>query len=725
MRRVLPVLVVGLLLAMAAGTAPRSALTAQQPPPDRPKPAQTAPPERPTFRVEANYVRLDVYATKNGAPVTDLTADDFEILEDKAAQEITQFEYVRIRGQVPNEQRLAPSTVAESRALAEDPRRRIFVVFLDTDHTTLAGSHKLRRELIGFLERLVGPDDLVGVMTPAMSATDVTLSGRTGAIEDLLSRYWFWGRRDQQTNRDPEEAEYEMCYPERTSAQQCGSQQQPANYYATVAREMIERRREKRTLDALTDLVVWLQGIREERKAVLVFSSGWRLFRPNDALARMGACDAPPIGTPGVTPSGRLVGDRQEATGAGGSQMRCQADRMRLAAIDDDVTFRELFERANRSNTSFYTVDPRGLAVFDSSIEDTTVASDGTTVPLYTPTQDMGLLSRRIDSLRTLAENTDGLAVVNTNDLTPGLTRIAADLSSYYLLGYYSTNSALDGKFRKLTVRVKRPGVQVRTRSGYRALTKDDAARLTAANSAAATPAAAPAPLDVALGTLGLATPNLRVRTAVTRLTGTAGADRLWLVSEIDPAVARDLGGTANIEVSVVGGNGGRTIERTLTLPSGERVISVDLTDAGLPAGEHMVRVRVTPGTGLPLSETSKFVVPATEDYSGTVRVLRRGPATGLAYVPTADPRFRRAERIRLEHPRPGAPTAVSAELLDRRGQPMTVPVTTSTRAEGDLAWAVAEVTLAPLAPGDYLIRLKTTDPGGTHETLTAFKVVP
>src|SRR5207247_1266411 len=74
---------------------------------------------------------------------------------------------------------------------------------------------------------------------------------------------------------------------------------------------------------------------------------------------------------------------------------------------------------------------------------------------------------------RTLADATDGLAIVDTNLLDAGLRRIVADLTSYYLLGYYSS-AKLDGKFHTITVRVKRPGVQVRARRGYLAANEAD-----------------------------------------------------------------------------------------------------------------------------------------------------------------------------------------------------------------------------------------------------------
>ncbi len=94
------------------------------------------------------------------------------------------------------------------------------------------------------------------------------------------------------------------------------------------------------------------------------------------------------------------------------------------------------------------------------------------------------MLRQRIEVMRTLADNTDGIAVVNSNDLDGGMRRISDDLTSYYLLGYYSTNAKLDGRFRSLKVKVKQPGVDVRARRGYRAATDSrgrplPAARLT------------------------------------------------------------------------------------------------------------------------------------------------------------------------------------------------------------------------------------------------------
>jgi hypothetical protein len=94
---------------------------------------------------------------------------------------------------------------------------------------------------------------------------------------------------------------------------------------------------------------------------------------------------------------------------------------------------------------------------------------------------------------------------------------------------------------------------------------------------------------------------------------------------------------------------------------------------------------------------------------------------TGPRETPTADLRFRRTERIVLETPVSLAPD-ISARLLGRTGAPLNVPVTASVRDDADgTKWRRVEVTLAPLAPGEYIV--ETTS--GTERTLTAFRVVP
>ncbi len=245
-----------------------------------------------------------------------------------------------------------------------------------------------------------------------------------------------------------------------------------------IADEMIERRKEKTTIDALHDLVAYLRGVREERKAVLAITDGWRLFQPHEQLARKVTCDIP-LPQVGVDPrTGKLTG-RTPTNGFNGPKPdSCEPDRMTLAYMDDDSSFRLLIDEANAANTSFYPIDPRGLVVFDESIGKpvTGVPPAGSTT-ITPPSVDMARLRARIDSLRTLGEATDGLAITGSNDLARGLKRVVDDLSSYYLIGYYS-NGKLDGKFHSISVKVKRPGVRVRARRGYQAATPASAATM-------------------------------------------------------------------------------------------------------------------------------------------------------------------------------------------------------------------------------------------------------
>src|SRR5207249_1122553 len=237
--------------------------------------------------------------------------------------------------------------------------------------------------------------------------------------------YWTWGERDQINTRDPEEQQYLTCYPGNPPSQACQDDDRG------VAKEMIYRRREKRTLDAIEDLVRFLRGAREERKAVIAITDGWRLYRPNSALERRLNCQAP--GLPPVVTDPRsgkpTTRGRREPSDA--SPARCDRDRLNLARIDDADEFRRILDEANRANTSFYPVDPRGLAVFDEQIMPPISDSAVRAAPMVPPSVDANLLRTRLESLRTLAEATDGIAVINSNDLNRGLRRIVDDLTSY------------------------------------------------------------------------------------------------------------------------------------------------------------------------------------------------------------------------------------------------------------------------------------------------------
>ena len=689
--------------------------------------AQEKTQQLPRFRAGASLVRVDAYPTLKGQAVTDLTAADFEVFEDGAPQKVESFELVQVRAGGPQETRREPNSVREARAMAEDARARIFVIYLDTYFTDVIASHRIQRSLVKLLDRMVGDDDLFAVMTPDMSARDLALARRSTTMEGYLSKYWFWGQRGRLYPEDPVEQRYLECFPERSAPRQCAMPannqaqvSEPADFYAGIAKEMIQRRREKRVLDGLEDLARHLGGLRDERKAVITVSNGWLLFTPNQNLTRHAPCEKPPgVGQVGTTPDGRITTDRMRSD-YGYSKYDCETDRQTLAHLNNAQDYRDVMDVANANNVSFYPVDARGLAAVDRDINED---------PVLGPAAEISLVQERVESLRTLADNTDGLAVVDTNDLDKGFQRIVDDMTSYYLLGYYSTNTTLDGKVRKIKVRVKRDGVDVRARRSYRAPTEKEieegTAQMTAA--AAATPASA---VQAALNSIGSSRAGIPLRTAVSYAMVGGGARRahVWALAELDPGLLRgeEWHGGGEVDVLLQSADGTRIDQRTGTLAGGQRSLNVDLGDVALPEGELVVRTRVKPaGGGLPVSDTIRLTPSADGNGPGVPVLLRRGPTTGVRYVPTADKQFRRTDRVRLELPSSDSVVTTSAEVLDRAGNSMNIPVTTAVRIEGTLTWATAEVALAPLALGDYALRLKTERAGKSNEVVTGFRVVP
>src|SRR5687767_10980864 len=607
-------------------------------------------PAQPTFRAGANYVRVDMYATQDGQAVNDLKAEEIEVLEDGVPQKLEDFEHVLVRpasaGQVVRE----PDGLGASREAAGDPRARVFVIFLDTYHTRMEGSANVRQPLVRFLDRVLGPDDLVALMTPEMGASDIALGRKTNVISNILTDEW-WGRRARLADNDPKEDLYDAC----------------ASATGQSAAGLKARRREKLTLDALDDLVIHLNGLRDERKAVVVVTEGWQLFGESKALLPNSPTQ-PPIMRPPVAPPSERGGIDQSML------IECEADRMALALVNHDERLRRLTEEANRTNVTFYPVHPRGLVVFDSSIEENIGVQ-----------QDAANLRVRLDSMRALAVDTDGEALINTNNIEGGLKRIADDLSSYYLLGYYSTNTKLDGRFRSITVRVKRPGVRVRARRGYRGRTAEE---LVSSAGAAADPArdAVASALNRVAGLNARSTFRIRPSTW-TRADGpSAVAGAVWIVGELDYRTRKELAWTAGAEaeVIVVGVDGTQILSRAIAIPAGAGTFAIQVPDNGaLAPGDYAVNVRLRPesGSDLAMTDTVRVTVPDVAVPLGEAVIWRRGPSTGPQYLRTADPRFQRNERLRLEMAT-AADASATARVLDKLGKPIQMPVQVTSRTD-------------------------------------------
>ena len=180
---------------------------------------------------------------------------------------------------------------------------------------------------------------------------------------------------------------------------------------------MIERRREQKTLRALDELIEHLATLRDERKFVVLLSEGWVLFRQNDRSPPSSSRTRFPARLPASasrTAASRRTRTRRASPTIAASRRASASDRC-WRFVDHTIEMRQLAQRANRANVTFYAVDPRGLAAFDDSI--------GPMRPA-TPAQDRERMASRQGGLRELAGNTDGAVVLNTNDVKGG---VAAD----------------------------------------------------------------------------------------------------------------------------------------------------------------------------------------------------------------------------------------------------------------------------------------------------------
>ena len=679
-----PGLVMALMLILSMGVGARGdAAPQQEQAPPQEAEAQDAP-QQPVFRAGINFVRVDIIVTDDdGNPVTDLTIDDFEIFEDGEPQTIETFEQFLITPAVALDEpvRAIRNAFDEEREAAR-PDVRLFAIFLDDYHVRHGSSLRVKEPLIEFIRTQLAPTDLVGIMYPLTPLSAVRMTRDREAIIEQIER--FEGRKYDYEPRNL----FEFRYAQAPTME-------------------IERIRNEVSLSGLRALVTHLGGLRDGRKSLILVSEGYTNILPPQ-LRQSNAFD--------------LYDPRQRNPFVGSNDPREQAMQM-TADLTIQIDLQRVFEAANRANTSIYALDPRGLSSFEFDI------NEGVGF-----TTDRNMLNATIDTLRALADTTDGRAIVNQNDLLAGLRQAVKDSSSYYLLGYNSTQTPTDGRFHEIRVRLKRRGLDVRARKGYWALTMDDLTRLETP-----TPEpAGPSNVDLALSLLDARRNQRLVQTWIGMAKAENGLTRLTFVWRPAPRVPGQRR-EEPIRISMrASGDGGATFFRD-DVPDGPALLG----ESGV-AGPARAVFDVKPGPieldlsiegaggGILDNSVQHFVAP---DFAGVAlsspHVLRARNALEFRRLrsdPDAIPEtgrvFRRTDRllVRFRAYGPGAsPIDVTARLLNRGGASMAdLPLQAPATADAPY---VLDLPLASLAPGEYLIELKAAVGDDSVDQLIALRV--
>jgi VWFA-related protein len=641
---------------------------------------QTTPP--PVFRTGINFVRVDVIVTdsKTGQPVADLKQSDFQVTEDNKPQTLETFKLIKLDGgRVPGVDG-PPQQIRSDEDEALEAARddvRLFAIFLDDYHTRLGASVSVREPIAKFISTQLGPSDMVGLMYPLEAVSAIRMTRDHDLIIRGLSS--FVGRKGDYTPRNRLEEQY-------------------ANYPA----ETVELIRNQVSLSALKGLIIHMGSLKEGRKALILVSEGYSNTLPpqlRDPIASMPGLDNPQRDDPQA-----------------GLNSSAEASRQFFDGSSMELTLREVWDLANKNNVAIYAVDPRGLPTSEFDISQ----------PAISAQIDRQYLNATMDTLRTLALQTDGRAIVNRNDLGTGMRQIVSDTSAYYLLGYNSTQAPSDGKFHEIKVQVKRPGVQVRARKGYWALTTEDIARATA-------PKVPEPPKGVQNALAAISAPaaaHNAIRTWIGSSRGANGKTKVTLVWEPTPKIAGDRDARSEtpsrVMVTAVGPDGSPYFRgRVPDAPGpaaavGAAAVPSRVTFDANP-GKLQLRLSVEGAASQVLdTETREIAVPdlTTSDIViGTPQVLRARTARDYQQiksdpdaVPIPSREFSRTDRLLIRVPAYGPGTvapALSAHLLNRGGQVMS-ELQMAPSASPDVQQI--DLPLAGLAPGEYLLEIRAGD---------------
>jgi VWFA-related protein len=397
-----------------------------------------------TFQTEVNYVDVDTIVTdQQGNFVSNLSKDDFEVLEDGKPQKIDNFSLVDIP--VERQDRFLISGTPVTTDVQTNRRAftgRVYVIVLDDIDISPMRSPHVKKAAREFVERYFGANDVGSV---------VYTSGRTDAAQEftgnpqllLAAIDKFLGRRIRSAALEYIDKLYQNQLTSSGTTDSSSSDSSSNSSSSDIVQRAqtsmqtddLERQfRATGVLDTLKNVSEFLSSVRGRRKAMVLFSEGID-YPINDIF-----------GVPSDTTIIRLT--------------------------------RDAITAAARADVNIFTIDPRGLVgMTDDEFElsgalglpgapnDPTGSDPKTSFSGRQIFLDEMRLSQ--DSLRTLAEETGGIAAVNRNVFGPTFERIVQANSHYYVLGYYPPTHPRDGKFHNIQVRVKGPGLKVTARKGY------------------------------------------------------------------------------------------------------------------------------------------------------------------------------------------------------------------------------------------------------------------
>ncbi len=386
------------------------------------------PPPPGTFRSGVTLVRTDVIVRDaDGVFVANLTPADFRIEEDGVAQEVASLVLVH-GGRVFNQ--LAPRPAVQEGIILPTTRARnevagrIFIFFVDAMHLEPQSTPRVRHFIKDVADILVHDGDLVGLISNDSAGTAIDLTYDRELVKASVDGIVGTGLTPRELIHDVQDG--------REGPEEL-------------------RWRAHRAFFTVNTLLENLEAVQDRRKVLLYVSTGYDLnpfelqrFRRSNRADRF--LRERPLD---------LAVDDSELAGRLAPFDRIQ--RQGVVFSDGELIgeMAELADAANRTNTTFYTLDPRGLVSSPDIDYD---------VPLEA-WREYQLAAR--SSLRTLAELTGGISIVNTNNFEGMLRQIDAETSDYYVLGYYTSNPDPTHRRRALDVTVARGGVSVQSRTSY------------------------------------------------------------------------------------------------------------------------------------------------------------------------------------------------------------------------------------------------------------------